>query len=55
MIELLMLYIVFSYLYMLGAIIDFYDGKVDDKGISGALFAFLFSPVTMPVFMGMNK
>tara|TARA_R110000772_G_scaffold130486_1_gene238724 strand:+ start:388 stop:555 length:168 start_codon:yes stop_codon:yes gene_type:complete len=53
--DLFIFYVVFSYLYMLGAIIDFYDGKVDDKGISGALFAFLFSPVTMPVFMGMNK
>ena len=55
MIDLFIFYIVFSYLYMLGAIIDFYDGKVDDNGISGALFAFLFSPVTMPVFMGMNQ
>ena len=55
MIELFIFYVVFSYLYMAGAIIDFCDGKVDDKGISGALFAFLFSPVAMPVFMGMNQ
>ena len=50
-----MMYVAFSYLYMLGAIIDFYDGKVNDKGISGAVFAFLFSPATMPVFMGVHQ
>ena len=55
MIELFIFYVAFSYLYMAGAIIDFYDGKVDDKGINGALFAFLFAPATMPVFMGMNQ
>ena len=55
MIELFIFYVVFSYLYVIGAIIDFYDGKIDDKGISGAVFALLFAPVTMPVLMGIKR
>tara|TARA_R110000772_G_scaffold264163_1_gene384520 strand:- start:326 stop:493 length:168 start_codon:yes stop_codon:yes gene_type:complete len=53
--EIFIFYVAFSYLYVIGAIIDFYDGNIDGKGIDGAVFAFLFSPVTMPVLMGIKR
>ena len=55
MIELFVFYVVFSYLYVIGVSIDFYDSKVNEAGINGMVFAFLFSPVTMPVLMGIKR
>tara|TARA_R110000851_G_scaffold269433_1_gene422125 strand:- start:1354 stop:1521 length:168 start_codon:yes stop_codon:yes gene_type:complete len=55
MIELFIFYVVFSYLYAIGAVISFYDGQADDADVTGMVFAFLFAPVTMPVLMGVKR
>ena len=55
MIELFIFYVVFSYLYAIGAVLSFYDGQADDAGVNGMVFALLFAPVTMPLLMGIKR
>ena len=55
MIELLIFYIVFSYLYAIGAVFSFYDAQADDAGVNGMVFALLFAPLTMPLLMGVKR
>ena len=55
MIELFIFYVVFSYLYVIGVSIEHYDGKNSNADVTGIVFALLFAPVTMPVFMGSKQ
>ena len=55
MIELFIFYIVFSYLYMLGFLADYYNGKKKANGHVASALLFLLAPLAMPFLMGMNQ
>jgi hypothetical protein len=58
MIDLFILYVVFSYLYMAGVMIDYYGGEnveVLRINMPKILCTIIIAPVIMPILIGMKQ